>query len=883
MRPGPTSLLRALTVLVSLVSTSHLLIGVEAVLQQQECTATGNNSSEASPDDSGNVSVSFSSSPFTCSLYLAPSTLPGAGLGIFTAEYVPAGSSVGRNYGEQVSGGGRLDDMFIPIADHYKTLPYRGQQRFLSWLGYVWPREHDAFYPTYEDFPYPEIPASFYRVEEGLNAARDGFFRVRDRNVENPEAYPEYVKVSAFAPGVASLVNSHPDLANVLKNSTSERTDHCYNVDGDGSSIDDACSASDNPGVVGSYSPHHGVSFSATKDIAAGSELLMDYGGEWQDRFDAKAFDAQLSEEYDTLDDWTETIEELDLMSEQQKRLRLRKKQREVKPLEYDAKYDREDDDVGVPPPEDVGDVDSAVENKEDEASGGGGEEEDSGEDEEHVKERGEIPVEGARRDVDWLKENGVCVDTIRTGPSTIPDAGRGAFSNAFIPQGSVIAPAPLLALKREDMVIYGSNDRQQAFRDVLNFDEVLGHELLLNYCYGHPDSPLLLLPYSPVVNFINHDGQAPNAEIRWPKERTLGFDPTHWLDLHPLDVLDMSGKLMMEFVALRDIAPGEEIRVNYGTEWENEWIKHLEHGEAANAPFRHEIGVPSGFFPGRWKSTSVVYEVAGINKTLKPGEVMPMKWAHNGKPVLKKGAFRVGLPRGISAHIKRYAKERGIIGLYRKLLNETVLRSNDWYVFKSQEEEWFAHRYESKAWKFDMHYVAAWDEAARTSFLRALGTGGFGETALEGVGKYAGLSNMTCFHASFMGISNCDKSKTHADIFATENSGFNFIFPLVLMKNSKPEFDIQGDDANIVIGVNYEYDVAYALGDWAYHKTRAIRYDEAGAVRIVVGAYCAEISEKNAKMMKYIYDGEDPAPFVNQFELPIKEVHWGNGHSLPK
>jgi hypothetical protein len=43
------------------------------------------------------------------------------------------------------------------------------------------------------------------------------------------------------------------------------------------------------------------------------------------------------------------------------------------------------------------------------------------------------------------LEENGQCMDNIKDGVSTIPDAGRGAFANRFIPKGGLVAPAPLI------------------------------------------------------------------------------------------------------------------------------------------------------------------------------------------------------------------------------------------------------------------------------------------------------------------------------------------------------------------------------------------------------------------------------------------------------
>jgi len=104
----------------------------------------------------------------------------------------------------------------------------------------------------------------------------------------------------------------------------------------------------------------------------------------------------------------------------------------------------------------------------------------------------------------------------------------------------------------------------------------VNGHQLLLNYCYGHPESPLLFYPYSPAVNFINHDSENPNAELRWSKSNQhRGRD---WTSLPVEDVTQLNATgFMMEFVATRDIGRGEEIVINYGKEWEDAWKKHVD------------------------------------------------------------------------------------------------------------------------------------------------------------------------------------------------------------------------------------------------------------------------------------------------------------------
>jgi len=431
--------------------------------------------------------------------------------------------------------------------------------------------------------------------------------------------------------------------------------------------------------------------------------------------------------------------------------------------------------------------------------------------------------------------------------------------------------------LKRDDLVIYEFDETTSIMREALHKDKVVGQELLLNYCYGHPDSQILLLPYAPGVNFINHNSKDPNVAIRWPDSQSIFRDAKEWLDLHPLDLLDQSGKVMMEFVALRNIEPGEEITANYGEQWEAAWKSYTDSNEQAN--FRHEIGVPQSFFPQIWNEKPL-YEFTG-GGALKAGEIDELRFKHNNGRIAE-GLLRVGLPKGFSAKMREYADERGITGLYDRLVTDTYLENDHWHVFDTtNQEQWFAHRYMNTAWKFNMHYVAPWDENARVSILRGMGKAGM-DTALEGIGTYFGYDNMTCFHFSFMGLSEADNSFTHADVYATGKKGFNLLFPIITVDGTKPELDIISENANIEMSVNYQEDVAYVLADWGYHKTSA-NDNEGGQLRMVVSLYCGQIDETNAEMMAHIYDGEDPAPFFNQFDLPIKEYHWGNGHKLPE
>jgi hypothetical protein len=129
-----------------------------------------------------------------------------------------------------------------------------------------------------------------------------------------------------------------------------------------------------------------------------------------------------------------------------------------------------------------------------------------------------------------------------------------------------------------------------------------------------------------------------------------------------------------------------------------------------------------------------------------------------------------------------------------------------------------------------------------------------------------------------------------HSDIYATEDKSWNIVFPLITVNGTSPELDVMAEDMNTVIGVHYVKDVAWAMGDFGYHQTRPIDYynpddgnvgdawKTAGGIpiRVVFGEYCAQIDETNIAMLRHLYDGDDPAPFADQFvDVPMREIHW--------
>ena len=102
-------------------------------------------------------------------------------------------------------------------------------------------------------------------------------------------------------------------------------------------------------------------------------------------------------------------------------------------------------------------------------------------------------------KSLEWLEENGLCSDNIKPGVSTIPSAGRGAFATRRIPKGALMAPVPLIHVPNRsiynmyDSIVDTSWHHHSVVRDE---SKVIGHQLILNYCFGHRQSTLLLCPY---------------------------------------------------------------------------------------------------------------------------------------------------------------------------------------------------------------------------------------------------------------------------------------------------------------------------------------------------------------------------------------------------
>eukprot|EP00535_Pseudo-nitzschia_heimii_P006496 CAMPEP_0197175438 /NCGR_PEP_ID=MMETSP1423-20130617/1655_1 /TAXON_ID=476441 /ORGANISM="Pseudo-nitzschia heimii, Strain UNC1101" /LENGTH=673 /DNA_ID=CAMNT_0042624601 /DNA_START=56 /DNA_END=2077 /DNA_ORIENTATION=+ len=194
----------------------------------------------------------------------------------------------------------------------------------------------------------------------------------------------------------------------------------------------------------------------------------------------------------------------------------------------------------------------------------------------------------GSARTIEWLQENGMCMDNIKPGPSTIPYAGRGAFANGAIKKGNLVAPVPLIQISDETILdmhemesavlnseAVEEEDAEPEYMLIRESSEVHGLQLLMNYCWGHPKSSTLFFPVGAIASYINHapSKDKVNAKMIWSEHLENRVD----LFEEPLPQFVAMGRLVIEIVATRDIEEGEEVFIDYGEEWQEAWDRHVE------------------------------------------------------------------------------------------------------------------------------------------------------------------------------------------------------------------------------------------------------------------------------------------------------------------
>jgi len=339
----------------------------------------------------------------------------------------------------------------------------------------------------------------------------------------------EAAHVESIVPGLGMLANSHPGLINAeMVAPHREALLHRGSDPGSGAST-----------------TFHDVHYLAREgEIEAGAELFVEYGDNWFKRRTDDFGPLPLSDDYVKADDLMEMMWDI-IKDDPESQLAHKIFKLLLRATDSSVRLQNA-------LPRTVGGIEHVL----------------------NMGGSGKNSVPGRVKTPSWLRENGRCLDHIRPGVSTVKQAGRGAFATRDLPEGTVVAPLPLVQVARHHMEVYAEIKYDEDGNKIRPYIRHEGTQQLLNYCYGHPESSLLLFPYAPIVNYLNHHATEYNAELRWS---SLPNHHEDWLDRTPESLLkEPHAGMIMEVVAIKDIKEGDEIFLNYGEAWEKKWQEYV-------------------------------------------------------------------------------------------------------------------------------------------------------------------------------------------------------------------------------------------------------------------------------------------------------------------
>ena len=341
--------------------------------------------------------------------------------------------------------------------------------------------------------------------------------------------------IEAYCPGLDCAVNCHQGLLNVGKSYPQ------YNEGNLHRSVD--------PGA-GAFSAYHNGTTTVIRNIPSGGELFKDYGPDWFNYRYHIFGEIPFSDNYDDARDLLQSLVSL----------KSTKKHTSALHDLYDlmrglSKKELFDSRTLNALPEKVEDAIEATQPE---------------------KDLGTILQRNYTRNRTDLQEHGKCIDHMVPKESTIKQAGRGAFATRDLPKGTIITASPLHHVPDKTFAnMYEFIQVDGKWMRVL--DKIVGKQLVLNYCFSHPETTMMLCPYGSQINYINHDRERANVRVQWATNFAIGHNQSI-IDHGDFDFLSKTErpKLSFDYVATKDIKEGEEFFLDYGDDWAKAWEDHV-------------------------------------------------------------------------------------------------------------------------------------------------------------------------------------------------------------------------------------------------------------------------------------------------------------------
>lgn len=463
---------------------------------------------------------SSSSSSGGCGLYLAPSTIPNAGLGIFAGRPLVRGDVVGTV------------EPCLPILD-------------LEWNNAVAFAEEESFPNPFFDYVWSG---------HHLGMAREAF---------------DLELVTAFWPGLDAAVNCHPLLTNAER--ALPQYDPEPNIPLGHRSKDPA---------AGSSTPYAGGHSVVTRNVPAGGELFKDYGDDW---FLNRGYGVPLGADHALLAQLLAVLGRREgewfrcdggggssmlppLRAYHSLLMGIGEIWKEL------ASQHRTSPRALEALPANPIFFEAAV------FGGGGTAKEVLEELQRQAQPRATRSLEWLASHGTCLD------DAIVTGPSGLSGAGRGSFATKSAMEGEVLSTNPLLAIPDKSILgLYEIGADPMDPRKYVPLRRV-GSQLAANYCWSATEITVALCPYGTGLPSVNHHPSKSNARLEWPPQGGGGSSAllsvahnTTLLTVPPNLWDQRIPRLVASLVATRPIAAGDEIFLDYGEAWEAAWNDHAE------------------------------------------------------------------------------------------------------------------------------------------------------------------------------------------------------------------------------------------------------------------------------------------------------------------
>ena len=188
--------------------------------------------------------------------------------------------------------------------------------------------------------------------------------------------------------------------------------------------------------------------------------------------------------------------------------------------------------------------------------------------------------TESPRQNLSSLESTGFCLSDFIVNSTEIPFCGNGVFSTNSYVKGALVSVSPVLMLPKDEV--------EDASGDTC---------VLLNYCIVDPDSNVALLPITD-FGLLNHGGVDANLEMEWYHWEGISGDG----HLTEEGAFNQFANMYVAYRAIRDISAGEELLIDYGSRWVDEWNTFAENG--GEGLFRAPIQAPRGMYPDHWKGS---------------------------------------------------------------------------------------------------------------------------------------------------------------------------------------------------------------------------------------------------------------------------------------